>query len=705
MSPTLPPELVSNILSHVAPLWHWRLRALWKNNRERITAENDVRWFLRIRGVCRMFDECVIDHILAAIRNGKFDPDLPIRRGPGTRSMREFVGRLFKSLIRHCENGDGVGSAYPIVRSTVQGVELSVNFLSKEDYSPTGGSGSGTVGVGELREMHTEAMVSIVVGTLGPDLMIRLLENSHGNGNDPEANLNDEEQGWRVAALMAAAYLGRIEDIKKILALGVAVKPDPGDGWLHPPVMAAALAGRVDVLEFLVTQGADLHKLTVADGDNAVHFAALGGHAGVVEWLLEKGVDGDVVNKKGDTPLLRAAGAGYADVVRVLLAEEGVRANTQDRLGRAPLIWAVERGYEDVVEALLSCERVDVNIADGDGDANPITPLVLAAATGHENIFRSLLAHPRVHIWVPTIFRRVITGGNVNILKAMIALTMGTELQKYFLDGNALLLAAELGTEEVLRYLLSFGEVDINYRDNSGATSGMTLLDAAILSNSVGHVNAILEHPDLNMSLITAPDRAQLSPLHIAAQQDPLDAGIVAALVAHPDIDVNARDLYQRTPLAYAAVAGQTQMVNILVARQGIDVSPVDRWGMTPLHYAAENGHLNVVRILLDAPGTNVWHTSIYDKTPLALAAGRAYLDIVKLLLDSRQEVPGDAVWKALSSASSARPKFQLGLETLQSRGEGISVKDRLLRDTYARRLEEVREIMLLFCDLLERGS
>lgn len=150
------------------------------------------------------------------------------------------------------------------------------------------------------------------------------------------------------------------------------------------------------------------------------------------------------------------------DVVRVLLAEEGLRANIQDRLGRAPLIWAVERGYEDVVDELLSCERVDVNIADGDGDADPITPLVVAAATGHENIFRSLLAHPRVHIWVPTLFRRVITGGNVDILKAMIALTMGTDLQKYLLNGNALLLAAELGTEEVLRYLLSFDEANVN---------------------------------------------------------------------------------------------------------------------------------------------------------------------------------------------------------------------------------------------------
>jgi hypothetical protein len=133
-----------------------------------------------------MFDECVIDHILAAIRDGKFDWDLLIWRGPGTQLMREFVGRLFKSLIHHCEKWDGVGNAYLMVRSTVQGVELSANFFSKEDYLPTIGSGSGTVGVGELRKMHTEAMVSIVVGTLGPDLMIRLLEKSHGNGNDPE---------------------------------------------------------------------------------------------------------------------------------------------------------------------------------------------------------------------------------------------------------------------------------------------------------------------------------------------------------------------------------------------------------------------------------------------------------------------------------------------------------------------------------------
>lgn len=55
--------------------------------------------------------------------------------------MREFVGRLVKSLVRRCENGNGVGSAYSVVRSIVQGVELSVDFFSMQDYSPNCGGG------------------------------------------------------------------------------------------------------------------------------------------------------------------------------------------------------------------------------------------------------------------------------------------------------------------------------------------------------------------------------------------------------------------------------------------------------------------------------------------------------------------------------------------------------------------------------------
>lgn len=56
-----------------------------------------------------------------------------------------------------------------------------------------------------------------------------------------------------------------------------------------------------------------------------------------------------------------------------------------------------------------------------------------------------------------------------------------------------------------------------------------------------------------------------------------------------------------------------------------------------------------------------------------------------------------------MSSASSAKAKFQHGLETFRSRGEGISVKDRLLRNAYGRRLEEACAILELFCAHLER--
>ena len=52
---------------------------------------------------------------------------------------------------------------------------------------------------------------------------------------------------------------------------------------------------------------------------------------------------------------------------------------------------------------------------------------------------------------------------------------------------------------------------------------------------------------------------------------------------------VNARDGYQRTPLHWASLTGQSAAVELLLSIENADIGPVDCFGCTPLHYAVRS--------------------------------------------------------------------------------------------------------------------
>lgn len=65
--------------------------------------------------------------------------------------------------------------------------------------------------------------------------------------------------------------------------------------------------------------------------------------------------------------------------------------------------------------------------------------------------------------------------------------------------------------------------------------------------------------------------------------------------------DVNAKDVYEKTPLHWAAEKGHKEIVEILL-KKGADVNGVESFsGMTSLWLAAQNGHESLVEVLLTA--------------------------------------------------------------------------------------------------------
>lgn len=105
-----------------------------------------------------------------------------------------------------------------------------------------------------------------------------------------------------------------------------------------------------------------------------------------------------------------------------------------------------------------------------------------------------------------------------------------------------------------------------------------------------------------------------------------------AALLASRQVNVEARNAQDESPLMMAAIKGNVEAVRALIARD----ADVNKTGWTPLHYAASAGsamHVTIIALLLenhayiDAPSPN-------GTTPLMMAAHYGSAEAVQLLLD-----------------------------------------------------------------------
>lgn len=187
------------------------------------------------------------------------------------------------------------------------------------------------------------------------------------------------------------------------------------DEWL-----AALQSGDLKALVRLASPGMDLDQHDEA-GKTALMLAAAQGHVSLLEQLLQFGARVDQRNRRGGTALMYAAQYGEVEAARRLLAAgsevnlqaakgwtalmvavlkgrkpmtsllltHGADPNIQDMLGWTPLMRAVETNRLFIVQTLLAQPNTLVNAADGNG----MTALHVAAALGHADMVKLLLAY------------------------------------------------------------------------------------------------------------------------------------------------------------------------------------------------------------------------------------------------------------------------------------------------------------------------
>lgn len=298
-------------------------------------------------------------------------------------------------------------------------------------------------------------------------------------------------------ALLWAAKRGHAGAVALLLASG-----DPADSDLdpyrRPPLFDASLYGRVDVVRLLLEAGADPNWRDQTN-DTPLHAASTWGQAEVVALLLAAGAEvnprddifqwapihraardkdtealrrivaagGDVTLRdwKGRTPLWLAAEVGFANNV-AFLVESGAAADTRDDAGITAFAAATSMNRND--------ERPDDFHATALALASHVTELDAAFAdaawVGFSDIATMLIGRGARASGLDSLGRPALAGAAMNAGGELFELMLANGAEVTSDGPAALLAAAELGRDDLVRRLLDLG-VPVDTRDRQGGTA------------------------------------------------------------------------------------------------------------------------------------------------------------------------------------------------------------------------------------------
>jgi len=147
---------------------------------------------------------------------------------------------------------------------------------------------------------------------------------------------------------------------------------------------AGAILGDLEMVKSAVGSGADV-SLSDMYGLYPLGRAAFYGHEEIVRYLIEKGAN---VNGRGlyNPPIFEAAEGGNTSIFRLLL-EKRAKVKFKDPYSKRTILHAAAKGGQAEIVRELIVKKLKVDAVDRDG----ITPLMLAASAGDEEVARLLI--------------------------------------------------------------------------------------------------------------------------------------------------------------------------------------------------------------------------------------------------------------------------------------------------------------------------
>lgn len=220
------------------------------------------------------------------------------------------------------------------------------------------------------------------------------------------------------------------------------------------------------------------------NNSTALHLAAAGGHKEVVEVLLKAGASATDENADGMTAIHLCARYGHVNILDALDGHVNWRI-TSKKTGLTAIHCAAHYGQVDFVREMLTKVPATVKSEHpGGGDSwlkdlgaeSGLTPLHLAAQSGHEGLVRLLLNSPGVQADVSTNSQGAIPlhlaaqGGHSSVVSLLLSKSTSQLHVKDKRGRTALHLAAANGHIFMVSLLLGQG-ADINACDKNGWTA------------------------------------------------------------------------------------------------------------------------------------------------------------------------------------------------------------------------------------------
>ena len=361
------------------------------------------------------------------------------------------------------------------------------------------------------------------------------------------------------------------------------------------------------------------------DGMTPLHCAAISGSTGVAAELVDAGADVNEHDRLGYTPLHLAALQGHSELVAQLLplTNRMVRSRRRTVLHLAAL-----KGDVNILQKVLEHRPDELTAVDMHG----LTPLHLSAWCGHEEASLFLLdkiketgnsLEPADMEGMIPIYYAALGGFQDLSQKMLLEINDGISVMN---TSNLYLNCAAAGDCGNLIHDLTSKYLGLL---EQGANKDVLHL---ALHRAAEHGSAIAIERLLEAGADpTAPDRAGLTSLHLAARnghepciQILLKNEVHIRLKTRTKKRLFAVPATGLTPLHFAAERGHVDIARYLIER-GASADETDNIGRTPLHFSAKSGDSSMAEFLLglhpDQQITRLSAQTAMGDQPLAYAA------------------------------------------------------------------------------------
>ncbi|KAK2595295.1 hypothetical protein QQS21_007010 [Conoideocrella luteorostrata] len=443
-----------------------------------------------------------------------------------------------------------------------------------------------------------------------------------------------------------AAEVGNTYALRKLLAHGADIHSVDLSG--RTALFWAAISGQDKSIEILIAQGAS-RTMEDASGRNALSYAAEAEHHDACIALLspaaacsrkrgheemEELETSDEDDGKSDASSNSSSDSMVLSLKTLLKYGEEMYFNCAWEDEPNIIMVASKVGSDKILSFLLeagfkACDAIDMRCR---------TPLILAAARGHDSIVRTLLSQPEMDAdWCDEDGNTALDYARMGNHESTIQLLLDSSVEGD--QPNATMCSPSSQTNRTTDDRAEFcnrlkesadpAEI-LTLLSSTGAKDDNTVLvrrrDAIFWAIENGNREVLDSVIAAFPSLANAQDDTQRSPLLLAVTQKRKD--FVRALLALTETDVNSQDKAGHTSLSIAIRQQDLTTAHMLAGREGIDCTLNDADQMSSLLWAVSLGILSVTRMLVNQ--SNVDHQD---------GEGRSLLH--HAILDSENHVPG----------------------------------------------------------------